>query len=418
MISLAGFAKAKRVIANRNYRIYTAGHLCSNLGTWIQRIAVGWLTWQLTDSAAWLGLIAFAELFPNVVVGPIAGAVTDRMDFLRMLRITQALQLLHAIVLTVLTFTGLITIEMLLVLMVLRGVIGAFNRPARMSFVYFLVGREDLSSALALNSVVFNSARFVGPALAGVIIVAGGVSLAFAANALSFLIYLLALRVLDVAPVEKKEKTGRSLLSEAGEGIRYAFSHPGIAPILLILVMTALFVRPYTELLPGFADRVFGRGVDGLALLFSANGLGAMAAGFWLIQRGTITGLSSIVVGNLLVMAFALLAFTSTDSFWLAWPFLVIAGFSLVVQGVSVQTLVQTAVAGEMRGRVIGLYGIVARGCPAIGALVMGGLSERFGLRWPLAAGAIMCLVLWLWARRRERTMAEALEGEAADPPG
>jgi len=287
-----------------------------------------------------------------------------------------------------------------------------------MSFVYFLVGREDLSSALALNSVVFNSARFVGPALAGVIIVAGGVSLAFAANAVSFLIYLLVLMVLDVAPVTMKERTGRSLLSEAGDGIRYAFSHTGIAPILLILVMTALFVRPYTELLPGFADRVFGRGVDGLALLFSANGLGAMAAGFWLIQRGTITGLSSIVVGNLLVMAFALLAFTSTDIFWLAWPFLVISGFSLVVQGVSVQTLIQTAVAGEMRGRVIGLYGIVARGCPAIGALVMGGLSERFGLRWPLAAGAIMCLVLWLWARRRERTMAEALEGEAGDPPG
>ena len=418
MISLAGFAKAKRVIANRNYRIYMAGHLCSNLGTWIQRIAVGWLTWQLTDSAAWLGLIAFAELFPNVVVGPIAGAVTDRMDFLRLLKFTQALALFHAVILTVLTFAGLITIEMLLVLMVLRGVIGAFNRPARMSFVYFLVGREDLSSALALNSVVFNSARFVGPALGGVIIVAGGVSLAFAANALSFLIYLLVLMVLDVAPVEKKEKTGRSLLSEAGEGIRYAFSHTGIAPILLILVMTALFVRPYTELLPGFADRVFGRGVDGLALLFSANGLGAMAAGFWLIQRGTITGLSSVVVGNLLVMAFALLAFTSTDIFWLAWPFLVISGFSLVVQGVSVQTLVQTAVAGEMRGRVIGLYGIVARGCPAIGALVMGGLSERFGLRWPLAAGAAMCLVLWLWARRRQRTMAEALEGEAGDPPG
>ena len=175
---------------------------------------------------------------------------------------------------------------------------------------------------------------------------------------------------------------------------------------------------PYTELLPGFADRVFGRGVDGLALLFSANGLGAMVAGFWLIQRGTIIGLSSVVVGNLLVMAFALLAFTSTDIFWLAWPFLVISGFSLVVQGVSVQTLIQSTVASEMRGRVIGLYGIVARGCPAIGALVMGGLAERFGLRLPLAAGAAMCLVPWLWARRRKRTMAEALEGEAGDPPG
>jgi len=182
-------------------------------------------------------------------------------------------------------------------------------------------------------------------------------------------------------------------------------------------VMTALFVRPYTELLPGFADRVFGRGVDGLALLFSANGLGAMAAGFWLIQRDSITGLSSIIVGNLLVMAFALLAFTATDIFWLALVFLVVSGFSLVVQGVSVQTLVQTAVASEMRGRVIGLYGIVARGAPAIGALVMGGLAERFGLRLPLAAGAALCLVLWLWARRRQATMAEALEGEAADPP-
>lgn len=416
MARIGGFANIKRVLDNRNYRIFIGGNLCSNLGNWIQRVAVGWLTWQLTESAAWLGLITFADLFPTVAIGLIAGALVDRTDYLRMLKLTQTIAMTQAALLSLLTFADLITIELLCALTVLRGINTAFNRPARMSLIYRLVGRDTLSSAIALNAIIFNSARFVGPAAGGAIIVAGGVALAFACNALTFLVFLAALTFLRLPRQEKKRKDGRSLLSEAADGVRYALSHPGIGPLLIILVVTALFARPFTELLPGFADQVFGRGVDGLALLISANGLGAMAAGLWLLQRGTIAGLAALVIANLLLMACALLAFIATDIFWVAMPFLVVAGFSLVMQGVSVQTLIQTAVAGELRGRVLAVYGIVARGCPAIGALMLGGLSEHFGnLRLPVAGGAAVCLVLWVWAARRRPTMDQAFEGEPVE---
>ena len=415
MARIGGFANIKRVLGNRNYRIFIGGNLCSNLGNWIQRVAVGWLTWQLTESAAWLGLITFADLFPTVAIGLIAGALVDRTDYLRMLKLTQTIAMTQAALLSLLTFADLITIELLCALTVLRGINTAFNRPARMSLIYRLVGRDTLSSAIALNAIVFNSARFVGPAAGGAIIVAGGVALAFACNALTFLVFLAALTFLRLPRQEKKRKDGRSLLSEAADGVRYALSHPGIGPLLIILVVTALFARPFTELLPGFADQVFGRGVDGLALLISANGLGAMAAGLWLLQRGTIAGLAALVIANLLLMACALLAFIATDIFWVAMPFLVVAGFSLVMQGVSVQTLIQTAVAGELRGRVLAVYGIVARGCPAIGALMLGGLSEHFGLRLPLAGGAAVCLVLWVWAARLKPAMDRAFEGEPVE---
>lgn len=415
MARIGGFANIKRVLDNRNYRIFIGGNLCSNLGNWIQRVAVGWLTWQLTESAAWLGLITFADLFPTVAIGLIAGALVDRTDYLRMLKLTQTIAMTQAALLSLLTFADLITIELLCALTVLRGINTAFNRPARMSLIYRLVGRDTLSSAIALNAIIFNSARFVGPAAGGAIIVAGGVALAFACNALTFLVFLAALTFLRLPRQEKKRKDGRSLLSEAADGVRYALSHPGIGPLLIILVVTALFARPFTELLPGFADQVFGRGVDGLALLISANGLGAMAAGLWLLQRGTIAGLAALVIANLLLMACALLAFIATDIFWVAMPFLVVAGFSLVMQGVSVQTLIQTAVAGELRGRVLAVYGIVARGCPAIGALMLGGLSEHFGLRLPLAGGAVVCLVLWVWAARLRPAMDRAFEGEPVE---
>ncbi|MEE8560273.1 MAG: MFS transporter [Alphaproteobacteria bacterium] len=415
MARIGGFANIKRVLDNRNYRIFIGGNLCSNLGNWIQRVAVGWLTWQLTESAAWLGLITFADLFPTVLIGLIAGALVDRTDYLRMLKLTQTIAMTQAALLSLLTFADLITIELLCALTVLRGINTAFNRPARMSLIYRLVGRDTLSSAIALNAIIFNSARFVGPAAGGAIIVAGGVALAFACNALTFLVFLAALTFLRLPRQEKKRKDGRSLLSEAADGVRYALSHPGIGPLLIILVVTALFARPFTELLPGFADQVFGRGVDGLALLISANGLGAMAAGLWLLQRGTIAGLATLVIANLLLMACALLAFIATDIFWVAMPFLVVAGFSLVMQGVSVQTLIQTAVAGELRGRVLAVYGIVARGCPAIGALMLGGLSEHFGLRLPLAGGAAVCLLLWMWAARLRPAMDRAFEGEPVE---
>lgn len=413
-MNFSGLANIKRVFAIRNYRIFVVGNLSSSLGNWIHRIAVGWLAWQLTNSATWLGLMAFADLAPTVLIGPIAGAVVDRSHYLRVLKGTQTINICQAGALAVLTFADVITIWLLLALTLVRGINVAFNRPARMSLVYELVPRAELSSAIALNATIFNSARFIGPAMGGVLIAAGGVGLAFTVNMLSFLVFLVTLMMMRLPPPEEREKSGRGLMGDAMVGIRYALAHPAIGVILAIMVLTGLFVRPFTELLPAFADKVFARGVDGLAWLISANGIGAMIAGFWLAARGQTAGLANIVVLGLLLMALALLGFTATDEFWLAWPFLIVAGFAMVAQGVASQTLVQIGVASEMRGRVMGIYGIVARGGPACGALFMGILSDQIGLRLPVAGGAALCLVLWLWAVRRMDAITSAIE---IDPP-
>lgn len=411
---ISGIANIKRALTNRNYRIFIAGNLCSSLGNWIHRIAVGWLAWELTHSATWLGTMAFADLAPTVVIGPIAGAFVDRSYYLRVLKGTQMVNMVQAGCLAILTFADAITIWLLLALTLARGINVAFNRPARMSLVYDLVPRSELSSAIAINAVIFNSARFIGPAIGGVLIAAGSLGLAFTVNMFSFLVFLVALSMLRLPPREPYQTPERGLMADTMAGIRYALAHPAIGLILAIMVLTALFVRPFTELLPGFADKVFGRGVDGLAWLIAANGIGAMIAGLWLAGRGQTKGLANIIVLGLLLMALALLAFTATDVFWLAWPFLIVAGFAMVAQAVASQTLVQIGVASEMRGRVMGIYGIVARGGPAIGALFMGILSDQIGLRLPVAAGAALCLVLWLWSIRRMDAITTAIE---TDPP-
>ncbi|MEE8085046.1 MAG: MFS transporter, partial [Alphaproteobacteria bacterium] len=189
------------------------------------------------------------------------------------------------------------------------------------------------------------------------------------------------------------------------------FNHVGIGLGLVILLLTSLFVRPFTELLPGIASAVFQRGVNGYATLLAVHGIGAVAAGFWLAARGGVRGFTAIIVWSLLVVSISLIVFAAAGNFWVALPIMAITGGAFVVQGVAIQTLLQTTVATEFRGRVMASYGIVARGGPALGALAMGGISEFLGLLAPVAGGAVLCLCLWAWMVRRKRRIKEALEG-------
>jgi predicted MFS family arabinose efflux permease len=411
--SPAGFGGVVRALRNPNYGIYTAGNAVSLIGTWMQRIAVGWLTWQLTGSGAWLGAMAFADLFPTVLVGPFAGAVADRWDRLRVTKVSQTLAMLQSIVLFILTYLDLIDIASLFALTVALGVIAGFNQPARLALIPSLVKREDLSAAVAINSIIFNSARFVGPAVAGVMIVAGGISAAFAANAFSFALFLVSLSFIRVTG-ERQEfpAARRSLLGDVGDGIRYTASHPGIAPMMLLLIVVCICIRPVVELLPGFAAAVFASGAEGLAVLTSTVGAGAVLGGLWLVRRSDPAGLTNIALGNTLVLALALLAFVATDRWWIALPALAVLGACMVVTGVGTQTLLQLSVATEMRGRVLSLYGVIFRGGPAIGALVMGVASEHLGLRLPLAIGAGLAMLAWLWTWLGRARITGALESE------
>jgi len=407
--SVGGFANIARAFASRNYRLFAAGNAISLIGTWLQRVAVGWLAWQLTHSGTWLGLVAFADLFPTVVLSPWAGALADRRDRVRVIWVSQIISMAQASLLAILTAFGIITIWSLFGLAILLGIANAVSQPARLALIPSLVERVNLPSAVAINSIIFNGARFIGPAAAGVIIAEGSVALAFAVNALTYIGFLVALARLDSVK-DVVRRADRSFLRAMVEGYLYAARHEGIGAMLLLMAVTSLGTRGFIELLPGFADKVFGRGPQALAWLMATVGLGAVLGGLWMVRRPAITGLTSIVFANTLLMTAALVGFTVTARFWIALPCLAVAGFGLVVSGIGAQTLVQSAVDAAMRGRVMALYGMIFRGGPALGALVMGLFSEQFGLRLPVAAGALLCTVYWLWARLRQPVVAERLE--------
>jgi predicted MFS family arabinose efflux permease len=409
-MNLAGFRHIARALGTRNYRIYATGNGLSLIGWWMQRVGVGWLTWQLTESATWLGIIACAELIPSVIFGTVAGAVADRIDRLTVIRATQILSMAEATILAGLTYAGMTTIEILFALTLFVGVVSSFSQPARLSFIPSLVAPEDLSTALAINSSVFNLARFIGPAFAGIAILHGGVAAAFLGNAISYFAFLASLWMLRMVKEPPAELSGRGLFGDVGAGVRYAGTHPGIGPVLVLLLVTSVLIRPIVELLPGFADDVFGRGADGLAWLTSMMGLGAFAGGIWLAQRGPLQGLTTVTLINAIVFALALLGFTATDNFVFALVCITISGFATVAYGTGTQSLVQAAVDRSMRGRVLGIYGLIFRGGPALGALAMGMLADWHGLRPPVAAGAVLCLIVLAWAYSQRQRLARLLE--------
>lgn len=408
-----GLAALRRLFARRDFRLYTAGNAVSLTGTWVQRVALGWLTWELTASGTWLGLIAFADLFPAVVLGPIGGVVADRLPRIAVIRAAQTLLMLQAFALFLLVATGFATIWSVFALALFGGAVVGFNQPARLALAPSLVPRADLPSAVAINSATFNLARFIGPAIAGALIVGVGLATAFAVNALSFVAFLLVLRVLklDSEATEARPPDGRSMFGAILDALRYAAGHPGIGVLLGLMLASSILVRPVTELLPGFADLVFGGGADTLAVLTATFGVGALIGALALAMRGGgQDGLARLCLLSMAVSTAALLGFAAAGSLAAALPAVALCGCALVVSGVSGLTLVQLTVDGAMRARVLSLYGLLFRGGPAVGAVAMGAASDWVGLRLPLAIGAVAMLALLAWTSGRLPRLATAFE--------
>jgi len=378
-------------------------------GVWMQRVAVGWLAWSLTHSGTWLGIVSMAEFFPVVFLSPLAGALADRRDRVGIIRVTQIAGSIEASLLAVLVYTGAITIELLFGLTLLLGIFNAVAQPSRLALIPTLVDRAALPSALAINAIIFNSARFLGPAVAGVIIAKLSVAAAFTVNAVTYVAFLIAmtnLRGIRALPVAATQ----GVLKASAEAYGYASRHPGIAPMLLLFTITTIGTRGFVELFPGFADSVFGRGPEGLATLTSTVGLGAIFGAGWMLLRPAVSGLTALVLGNTLMISLAILGFTLTDRFTIALPCVFLAGTAMTITGVGAQTLIQAAVDIRMRGRIMALYGMIFRAGPALGAVLMGSLSERFGLRLPLAVGALVSCAFWAWTRLKQKRIAETLE--------
>ncbi|MEE2956396.1 MAG: MFS transporter [Pseudomonadota bacterium] len=416
---LSRFNPMTHALGDRNYLIYTVGNICSHFGMWAYRIALQWLTWKLTGSTFWLGAIALADLFPTVVLAPLAGAITERVNRLGMMRFAMAFTTLQATILAFFCLDEFVSIEKVFSLTLVLGLVLAINHPVRLVIVPNMVNRQRLASAVAINSLVFNVARVGGPAIAGGIIALSGeeawvvgVGIVFAFNAVASAIFAVALIIIRLGAhaLPRSLAPLKEIPNEIKAGFKYTFSHPGIGVLMFVLFIVGVFGRTYIDLFSGFVDSVFGLGPDALGILVSSVGLGAVMGGFWLAQRGQIKGLTSIVISNILILAVVLIIFASTTKFYIAVGSVFVAGFSMTVAGTGEQTLIQAAVDDYIRGRVISLYGAVSRGCPSLGSLLMGWAGDYVGLRWPVIFGAVICICLWFWTFKRRDDLKEALE--------
>jgi predicted MFS family arabinose efflux permease len=404
------FGGIGRALSNRNYRRYFISHAISMNGRWLHRMAVGWLAWELTESPTWLGIVGFADAIPMVFVSLLAGALGDRMGYLRVIRFSQFCAGCVTALFAALTLAGVITIEIVVALTFVFGSLEALSTPVRMSLVHSLVRRDDLSAAIALGSAMFNGARLMGPAIAGALILWLDTGTVMAIGALTFFQFLIVLFFIRVDETGRDRKISFDVLSDVWVGVKYVVSDPGIRFLLILLGVTGLFIRPFMELLPGFADQVFGRGPDGLAILMSSIGGGGLISGLWLAHRGSTQGLTRLVTLSLLISGVSLALFTSTGFIWFAAVCAVSVGFFMLLGGIASQTLMQNAVDSTMRARVMSLFVVLSWGVPAFGALAEGWLASFIGLQPVVAAGAILAIAIWLWARPAGRKHADELE--------
>ena len=405
---LGGVAVA---MANRNYRIYTLCSIPSLLGTWIQRMAVGWFAWELTGSGTWLGLVAFADLAPAVVVAPIAGAFADRTDRLGMVRVVQFANMIQAAALAGFTLAGWMTIELLFCLALFQGCVHGIHQPFRQALVGTIVTRREITAAVGINSTIWNSSRLIGPAVSAAIILYYGVGITFVVNACSYVPMIVGLYLIRIMRPTPKKKSLASLPAEILEGVRHVAGHRLIGPLLIILFFVSFCGRATAELLPGFAGAVFSMGADGLAILTGGAGLGSLFSGIWLSRRGRLQGLSDILITTVLLIFVLQFLFIATDDFIIAAIVFVGWGFLMNAAGIIIQSLIQAEVPDSIRGRIVSLYGILWLGTPAIGAFVMGAAADFIGFRLPVAIGGCLILGVFLWSLPRRRTLRAEILG-------
>ena len=404
------FSAMRETLRSRNFAVFTMGNGLSVLGTWIQRLSVGWLTWDLTNSGSWLGAVAFAEFAPVVFLAPFMGVVTDRVDRRRLALAGQYLAALQALVLAGLTLTHVITPMMVLLLQVFAGIVQPLIQTARLVLVPTLVPRERVGNAVAITSLVFHTARIIGPMIAGFLITAIGVGWSFAANAASYIPVVWALKSLHLPPHQPRAGADpwTKILDEAKHGWHYVFAHPVLGWVVPMVGIMSLLTWSIGDMLPGITDHMFGRGATGLATFTSAQGAGAILGGLILAQRPSAKGLSRIVALGMIGNGILIAAFSLTSAFWLAVPVLLGSSFFSVMVGVGSQSLTQTTVEDDMRGRSMSVWYTITRAGPALGAVMLGSAASVFGFQKPLfVAGMLSALVAagmwWRQVKRRQR---------------
>ncbi len=404
------FSSIQEAFSVRNFFIYTVGNATSLIGMWAQRLSVGWLIWDLTESAAWLGAIAMAEFLPILFLTPFGGVIADRYNRLSIAKIAQIVVCLISLVLCILTFLNQITPFILILIMLIAGTTNALNQASRVSLVVNMVSRKLMTPAIAINSVIFNLARIVGPAIGGLLISTTSVSWAFLFSTITFIILLFALNMILMPKETNKEGNNQFQINDLYKGITFITNNNSVFIIVLITGVNSILARPIIELLPGFSDTVFNSGPQGLAILTSSMGIGAIISSIWLAQRGTLNGLSNIVFIGVLINSIAIILFSLSADLFTGAILLGISGFTQACTGTGTQTLIQSFVPDSLRGRVMSVWLVIGRGGPAFGALIIGIVAEFIGFPLPIMAGGFLTALVLIKYLSYKNSVALALE--------
>jgi len=381
-----------RALAHKNYRLFFGGQSLSLIGTWMQQIAMSWLVYRMTDSAFLLGLIGFTGQVPTVVFGSFAGVYVDRLNRRSLLIATQTLSMIQAFMLAVLTLTGHITVWHLIVLSVVLGIINAFDMPARQSFVIDLVeNKSDLSNAIALNSFMFNSARLVGPSVAGLLIALTGEGVCFLINGISFFAIIVALCAITVRQPERRRAAG-AVLRDLTEGVRYAFDFSPIRYIIALVGLISFLSMPYIVLMPVFARDILQGGSHTLGFLMGATGIGALLGALYLASRKSVIGLGRLIVFSSCMLGCGLVIFSFSRFLPLSLFAMLLTGCGMILATASCNTIVQTIVDEDKRGRVMSFYAIAFVGMAPFGSLIGGSIAHTIGAPLTIAACGMLSI--------------------------
>ena len=390
-----------RALRSRNYRLFFGGQSVSLVGTWITRIATSWLVYRLTGSELLLGVVGFCGQIPTLVLAPFAGVLVDRRDRHRILVYTQILSALQSLALAALALAGIITVGEVLALQVVQGIINAFDTPARQSFVVDMVeDRAHLPNAIALNSSMVNGSRIIGPSIGGVLIAAFGEGWCFLIDAISYIAVIASLLAMTIDRKPRQTRNTRAI-EELREGFRYVTRFPPMWSALALLALVATMGMPYTVLMPAIAANTLHGGPHTLGFLMTASGAGALVGALYLASRSSVLGLGRVMVAATSLFGLTLMLFALSHQLWLSLVVLPFVGAGMMVEMASTNTVLQTIVEEQLRGRVMAFYTMAFLGTAPIGSLLAGVVADRIGAQATIMLGGAACLIGAFWFARR-----------------
>jgi MFS family permease len=404
-----GISQTWRSLRHRNFRLFFGGQTVSLIGTWMTRLATSWLVYRLTGSALLLGVVGFAGQIPTFLVAPFAGVWVDRLKLRHVLVVTQTLAMLQSFALAILTLTRHITIQEIIWLSALQGVINAFDMPGRQTFLVQMVeDKQDLGNAIALNSSMVNMARLIGPSLAGAVIALWGEGYCFLIDGVSYLAVIASLMAMRLKS-EALKRTADSVLTQLKEGWAYVSGFAPIRTILLLFALVALMGWPFTVLMPIFAAQRLHGGPHTLGFLMAAVGVGALASALSLAARRTVLGLGRMLPLSTVALGAGLICFAMSRILWVSLLLLLVCGFGLMQQMAASNTIIQTIVQEDKRGRVMSFYTVAFMGMAPFGSLLAGASARAIGAPLTVALSGAVCIAGAIWFATRLRTIREII---------